>query len=149
MFTGRYILPALAPLALVGCALLPRPVDPQLVSLVESIHTEADTFYAGLGGKVAPDCAFAANSVAYDHLALLAGQLGSHLSATHASPALFKAEAALLRTIADARASHAAASARTDDADGICMASGAIFLNADAIDRATSALTATQDIGAI
>ena len=132
-------------LALAGCAIMPRPADPQITSLSDTIRIEAGTFFAGLAAKAAPDCAYQANSSAYDNLAALAGQLNSHLSGNQASNALIKASDALQRTIVDSRASHQAASAKTDDANGICMAPGAIALNAEAVARASAAIAATQN----
>lgn len=131
-------------MALAGCAMLPKPGDAQIVSLSDTIRIEAGTFFAGLAAKSAPDCAYQANSGEYDHLAALAGQLTSHLTANHAGLALIKASDALQRTIEGVRASHQAASAKRDDANGVCMASGAIMLNADAVARAAAAIGSTQ-----
>jgi hypothetical protein len=144
MHLARYRLAFLAPIALIGCALLPRPADPQSVLLTTSISSEADTFFSGLATKQFPDCAFPANTGAYDYLAALAEALKQRLSTNHASPALVQASDALIRTIGDARASHIAASATTDDAGGACMVPGAITLNADAVARARAAIAATQ-----
>jgi hypothetical protein len=144
MHLALYRLAFLAPIALTGCALLPPPGDLQVVSLVTNISTEADTFFTGLATKQFPDCAFHANTGAYDHLAALAEALKQRLFTNHASPALVQASDALLRTIGDARASHIAASAKTDDAGGACMVPGAIALNAEAVARASAAIAATQ-----
>ena len=141
----RQIITALFGLvSLTCCALLPRPADSQVVSLAESVGTEAAAFFSGLAAKQAPDCAFPANAAAYDHLAELASALKAHIAASHASPALALASQAMLRTLADARAAHIAASAKTDDINGVCMAPGAIALNAEAIARASKAIAATQ-----
>lgn len=144
MHLARYQLALLVPIALSGCALLPRLADPQVVTLATRISTEASVFFTGLATRQTPDCAFQANFGTYDHLAVLADALKQHLSANGASPALIQASDALLRTIGDARASHAAASARTDDPAGTCMVPGAIDLNAEAIARASQAIASTQ-----
>jgi hypothetical protein len=144
MHMARYRLAFLALIALTGCALLPRPADSQVVSLLSSISIDADKFFTGLATKQSPDCAFPANTSAYDHLTALADALKQRLSSNSASPALVQASDALLRTIGDARASHLAASATTDDAGGACMVPGAITLNADAVARARAAIAATQ-----
>ena len=141
---ARYRLAIFGPLALAGCAIMPRPADPQIVLLADAIHSEAGIFFAGLAARQAPDCAFQANAGAYDHLGMLAGQLKNHISGNHGSPALVQASEALARTIGDARASHEAASATAGDINGICMAPGAIALNADAIARASVAIGDTQ-----
>ena len=130
--------------SLTCCALLPHPADLQMVSLAENVSAEAGAFFADLAAKNDKDCAFSENSQAYNHLAELAGALKLHIAVNHGSPALVLASDALLRTLADARASHAAASAKTDDAHGACMAPGAIALNAAAIARASAAIAATQ-----
>ena len=141
----RCRLPILMPLALAACAMLPKPADPQIVSLADAIHHQASIFYAGLAGKLAPECAFAANSAGYDRLVTRATELKNHISGNRASPALVRASEALERTIVDARASHEAASARSDDTFGLCLAPGALALNADAIARAGAALSSTQN----
>ena len=134
----------MGPLMLTACAMLPHPADPQIVSLAKAVEAEAGTFFSGLAGKQGPDCAFQANADAYDRLAQLAGALKLQISVGHGSPALVLASDALLRTLADVRASHAAASEKTDDANGACMAPGAIALNPAAIARASRAIAATQ-----
>ena len=139
---ARLHLPILALLALAGCAIMPRPADPIFTALVESIRTDSATFFAGLSDKQAPDCALAANTGAYDHLAMLAKNLKTRIYDDKSSPALVAASDAMLRTIDDARASHAAASANTGDSNGPCLAPGAIALNADAIARASAAIAA-------
>ena len=144
MHLVRYKLALLASIALSGCALLPRIADPQVVSLATKINTEASVFFTGLAAKPSPDCAFRANADTYDQLAVLADALKQHLAATAASPAMVQASAALSRTIADARTSHALASARTNDPGGVCMVPGTIALNAEAVARASAAIAATQ-----
>ena len=131
--------------SLTCCALLPRPADLQLISLAGAVSADAGAFFTRLAAKQGSDCSLSANSDAYDHLTELAGALKLHIAASQSSPALVLASDALLRTIADARAAHAAASARTDDVHGACMAAGAIALNADAIARASAAIAATQN----
>jgi hypothetical protein len=51
---------------------------------------------------------------------------------------------ALAQTLTDARESHMLATANANDKDGVCMATGAIELNFGAIDRASSAIAASQ-----
>ena len=131
--------------SLTCCALLPRPADLQLISLAGAVSTDAGAFFTRLAAKQGSDCALSANAAAYDHLAELAGALKLHIAASKSSPALVMASDALLRTLADARAAHAAASARTDDANGVCMAPGAIALNAEAVARASAAIASTQN----
>lgn len=130
--------------SLTCCALLPHLADLQVVSLAEKVGAEASTFFTELAARSAKDCALSANSEAYVHLAELAGALKLHIAENHGSPALVLASDALQRTLADARAAHAAASAKTDDTNGPCMAPGAIALNAGAIARASKAIAATQ-----
>ena len=145
MSLPRFHLAVLGPLLLTACAMLPRPADPQIVSLARTVSAQAGSFFAGLASKQAADCGFDANSDAYKSLAELAAALNQHIAAHQGSAALVQASAALERTLADARASHAAASAKTDDANGACMAAGAIALNAEAIARAIAAIAATQN----
>jgi hypothetical protein len=133
-------------LSLSCCALMPRLADSQVVSLAGTVSSEAGAFFTGLAAKQAPDCGYAENAAAYDHLAERAGALKLHLAASKASPVLVMASDALLRTLADARAVHAAASAKADDMHGACMAPGAIALNAAAIARASMAIAATQTV---
>lgn len=130
--------------SLTDCALLPHPADSQVVSLAEKVGTDAGTFFSELAAKSDKDCDLAANTDAYNHLAELAAALKLHIAAHHGGPALVRASDALLRTLADARAAHAAASAKSDDTNGACMAPGAIALNAEAIARASAAIAATQ-----
>ena len=130
--------------SLTCCALLPRLADPQVVTLAQKVGSDASTFFADLAAKGDKDCSFAENAAAYDHLTELATALNAHIAASKSSPALVLASQALLRTLADARASHVAASVKTDDANGACMAPGAIALNAAAIARASAAIAATQ-----
>lgn len=142
----RIIMALFGLVSLTCCALLPRLADPQVITLAGTVNAEAGTFFAGLAAKQDPDCAFQANSEGYDHLAALAAALKLHIAASKAGPALVVASDALLRSLADARAAHAAASARTDDMHGACMAPGAIALNAAAIARASAAIAATQTV---
>ena len=130
--------------SLTCCALLPLPADLQLASLAGNVGSDASTFFTELAAKSGKDCDFSENAAAYDHLAELAGALKLHIATSKASPALVVAGDALLRTLADARAAHAAASAKVEDPNGACMAPGAIALNAAAIARASAAIAATQ-----
>ncbi|MEO6716624.1 MAG: hypothetical protein ABIM50_05180 [Novosphingobium sp.] len=132
------------PLLLTACVMLPHPADPQIVSLAKAVEAEAGTFFGELAGKRGPDCSFEANADGYDRLAQRAAALKLEISLGHGSPALVLASDALLRTLVDARASHAEASARIDDVHGACMAPGAIALNAEAVARASAAIAATQ-----
>jgi hypothetical protein len=133
-------------LSLTCCALMPHPADLQLVSLAGKVGADAGAFFTELATKSDKDCAYAANATGYDHLAELAASLKLHIATSKASPALVVASDALLRTLADARAAHAAASAKVDDPNGACMAPGAIALNAAAIARASAAIAATQTV---
>ncbi len=142
----RLIMALFGLVSLTCCALLPHPADLQLVSLAEKVGADAGSFFTELAAKSEKDCAFPANAAAYDHFAELAAALKAHIAASKASPALLLASDALLRTLADARAAHAAASVRTDDMHGACMAPGSIALNAAAIDRASKAIAATQTV---
>lgn len=138
------LLAYLAPLCLGACATIPAP-DRELSRIAEAIGVESASHYAALSAKPTPECAYAANQAAYANLTAQAAQLTTHLSITKASPMLTRAGAALAKAVADARASHELASARSDDAFGLCMAPGAITLNADALTRASAAIASTQN----
>ena len=129
-----------APLALGACATASLLTDPQAGALAEAVQSEAATLFTALGGQSAPQCSYEQNKNLYDRLAVSASLLQSHLATGRGSPALIRAADALARAIDDARSSHALASARSDDAFGLCMAPGAIALNADAINRASAAI---------
>ena len=140
----RLIMALFGLVSLTCCALLPRLTDPQVASLADKVNSDAGAFFADLAAKSDKDCGFAENAAAYDHLTELAAALKAHISVSKGSPALLLASDALLRTLADARAAHAAASAKVDDLYGACMAPGAIALNAEAVARASKAIAATQ-----
>lgn len=131
-------------LALAGCALMPHPADPQIAAMADDVATAASAFYATLAGEQAPDCAYGSNAAGYDKLDALAADLKLDIVAAERSAALVKASDALIQTLADARATHVAASARLDDANGACMAAGAITIDADAVQRAATAIATTQ-----
>lgn len=135
----------LAALGLTSCqTFAPVRPDPRVAELAGSIEQRSAAFFATLAGKQAPACDFAHNAPVYAELASLAGQLRDHAAAISASPAMRRAADALARTIATARSSHERASAEASDPAGVCMAGGAIALNADAVARASRAIAATQ-----
>ena len=134
----------LMPLTLAACATVPPP-DREVARMADTIRAEAGAFYTGLAAKPSPDCAYAAHADRYADLSAQAEQLTSHLAASQASAMLQRAGTALAAAIEAARASHEAASARSDDRFGLCLAPGAIALNADALARASAAIGSTQD----
>ncbi len=130
--------------SLAGCATITRGTDPQAPALAGAIRDEADGFYAALADKTAPECDLDHNAPAYDRLAARTAGLHAHVAATHGSAALERATRALAKTLANARESHALASADATDPAGTCLAAGAIMLNRDAITRASAAIAASQ-----
>ena len=134
----------LMPLVLAACVTA-SPPDFEVARIADAIHAEAASFYGGLAAKPAPDCAYAPNRAAYASLAAQAAQLTDHLAGGRASPMLKRAATALAAAMESARASHEAASAREGDAFGLCLAPAAISLNADALARASAAISNTQN----
>ena len=132
------------PLALAACVTA-SPPDLEVARIADAIHAEAASFYGGLAARPAPDCAYAPNQAAYASLAAQAALLTDHLAGSRASPMLKRAGTALAAAIGAARASHEAASARSGDAFAMCLAPDAIALNADALARASAAITNTQN----
>jgi len=137
------VIAVIAPMTLTGCLTAAQP-DPDIITQADGIHSEAVSFFSNLASKQAPDCGFAANAAAYDHLSQLADKLRSHIAAKNGSAVMLTATDALAKTITDSKTSHQLASARTDDPNGLCMAPGAIVLNSDAISRASDAISNTQ-----
>ena len=130
--------------SLSGCITAPPVSDPRAAALAGAIGSEAARYYAGLAAAAGPDCQYEHNMNTYARLGDISSQLTVRLADRHANAALIRAGNALSRTIDNARLSHQLASARTDDANGACMAPGAIALNADAITRASAAIASTQ-----
>ena len=97
---------------------------------------------AALRTKAAPECGFTPNAQAYAQMRADAAALGSRVSADDAP--MRRAADGLTRAITDAERVHQLASQTTDDRHGLCLAPGAITLNADAIARATAAINALQ-----
>ena len=131
-----------APFALAGCLAAGLVPDPQSVSLAASLRAEAQNFYSALATEAEPQCRFEQNMNEYNRLDASAAALRQRVAASGGSAARMRAADALARAIAEARASHALASARSGDQHGPCMAPGAIALNADAIARASAAFAA-------
>jgi len=129
---------------LAACSTITRGGDAQVVSLAQDIGNKADTFYALLLTKTAPDCDLAHNVQAYDHLDAMAASLQARSAEVKGGPALDRAIAALSQALADARESHRLASANPGDEYGVCMATGAIELNRGAVSRASAAIAASQ-----
>lgn len=126
-----------------GCASVP-PADPVVSTSAEQIANEAKTFYAALATKPAPDCSLDANAAGYAGLRTDAGKLREHVEAAGKDPALLNAVTELDKALTRAERSHQLASARTDDPSGLCLAPGALTLNADAIARATDGIRTLQ-----
>ncbi len=118
--------------------------DPLIAEQALQVSSEAKLMFAKLKATGEPDCDYPHNQASYDHLNQLAEALRDDLAANKASDALLRAGDALSRSIADARASHQLASADASDSNGLCLASVAIELNAEAIMRASQAIAATQ-----
>jgi hypothetical protein len=133
-----------APLALAACLTANHPTDPQLADSARAFQAQAARFYGALAIESAPQCSYEQNKNSYDDLRVAAAAVQARIAARGAGPALAQAGKALVRLVNDARDSHQAASARTDDAYGPCMASGAIAVNAGALDRAAAAIAASQ-----
>lgn len=133
-----------APLALTACLTATPPTDPRIADAARALRDEAAQLHSVLAIESAPQCAYEQNKNSYGALAASAARLEARIAARGGSPALAQAGKALARLVEDARASHIAASSRTDDAYGLCMAPGAIALNAQAFDRATSAIAESQ-----
>ncbi len=133
-----------APFALTACLTATPAADAQLAEAARTLQTQAARFYATLAIEAAPQCAYEQNKNSYDSLRVSVAAIQSRIAARGAGPALEHAGQALARLVEDARASHQAASARTDDAHGTCMAPGAIALNAGAFDRAAAAIALSQ-----
>ena len=135
-----------APLALAACLTATPPTDPQLADSARVLQAQAARFYGALAIESAPQCSYKQNKNYYDDLRVAAAAVQARIAARAAGPALARAGKALVRLADDARASHQAASARTDDVYGPCMAPGAIALNAGAFDRAAAAIAASQTL---
>jgi hypothetical protein len=130
--------------SLAACSTITRGGDAQVASLAQAIHDEADTFYALLAAKTAPECDLAHNTSAYDHLDAMAASLQARVAEVNGGPALARAATGLAQTLTDARESHMLASANPNDRDGVCLPAAAIDLNKGAIDRASAAIAASQ-----
>ncbi len=142
------LLPILAaPFALAACMSAGPITDPEVAALAARLNSDAASYYAALAISRAPQCSYEQNKNSYDTLSASAGALQSRLAAVPTNPALTRAGSALTRLIDEARLSHHSASAKTDDTHGVCMAPGAIALNAQAIARASLAIAATQTTG--
>ena len=137
--TFRRVAALAAPLALAACLSAAPPSDPRLGVAARSLQAQAARFYGALAIEAAPQCAYEQNKNYYDELRDSAAGLQARIAAGNASPGLAQAGRALTRLVEDARASHQAASAHTDDPHGPCMAPGAIALNAGAFERAANA----------
>ena len=135
-----------APLALAACLTAAPSTDPQLADFARAFQAQAACFYGALAIESAPQCSYEQNKNYYDDLQDSAVAMQAGIAARGSGPALAQAGKALVRLVGDARASHQAASARTDDAYGPCMAPGAIALNAGAFDRAAAAIAASQTL---
>lgn len=135
-----------APMALAACLTATPATDAQLADAARTLQAQAARFYATLAIESAPQCAYEQHRNSYDSLRASAADIQTRIAAGRASLALDHAGQALTRLADDARASHQAASARTDDMHGPCMAPGAIALNAGAFDRATTAIAASQTL---
>lgn len=133
-----------APFALAACLTAASPTDPRVAEAARSFQDQSARFHAALAIEAAPRCSYEQNKNSYDELRAAAGELEVRVAAGAASPALVQAGRALSRLVENARASHQAASARTDDTHGPCMAPGAIALNAGALDRAAQAIADSQ-----
>ena len=131
-----------APLALAACLTAAPPTDPQLADSARALQAQAARFYGALAIEAAPQCSYEQNKNYYDDLRLAAAAVQARIAARRTGLALAQAGKALVRLAEDARASHQAASARTDETHGPCMAPGAIALNAGAFDRAAAAIAA-------
>lgn len=129
-------------LALTACqTLAPAPADPRIASLADAIHDRAEAFYTALAAEPAPACGFDSHGQDHADLIALAARLQGHVAASRSSKALRRAADALARTIDKARESHRLASAVTTDPAGPCLAPAALALNADAIARASKAIS--------
>ena len=135
-----------APLALAACLTAAPPTDPLLADSARALQAQAARFYGALAIEAAPQCSYEQNKNYYDDLRLAAAAVQARIAARRTGPALAQAGKALVRMADDARASHQAASVRTDDTHGLCMAPGAIALNAGAFDRAAAAIAASQTL---
>ncbi len=133
-----------APLVLAAC-ISPGPAgDPQTVIAADTLRAEAASFYRALAATSAPQCSYEQNKNHYDDMTALTKALAERITVSGTSPIQVRAGVLLTRLIEDARAAHIAASARSDDPHGPCMAPGAIALNAAAIDRAGAAIAQAQ-----
>lgn len=132
------------PLVLLACVAQAPLADNHSAMLAQTLGTDAAAFFAGLAAKAAPECSYEQNKNSYNRLTTAANQLSDQVAASHAGLPRTRAAAALARAFEAARASHAAASARSDDIHGPCMAPGAIALNAEAIARAAAGMAGTQ-----
>ncbi len=114
--------------------------DPKAIVFVDEIRRDASEFYASLTATVAPQCSYEQNGNTYDLLGEKASRLRARLGEVGASSTLLQAADAISRTIADARTSHRLASETSADIYGVCMAPGAIALDASALARASDAI---------
>lgn len=130
--------------SLAACATLMKGGDPQVAARADAIGAEAQAYFTALADKTSPECDLAHNAAAYDRLDLMALQLQADIATAKGSLALDRAAKALARTLADARESHALASANSSDPSGTCLAPGALALNRDAIARASTAIAVSQ-----
>jgi hypothetical protein len=137
----------IAALLLGGCITGPVVRDSEAAAMALSIRSEAIGYYAGLSAESSTECGYEQNMNTYRRLQETAGRLSARLEQLDAGPALLRAADALARTLEGSRLSHQLASAKADDAYGVCMAPGAITLNADAIARASQAIADTQISG--
>lgn len=137
-----FCLLALVPLC--GCltSLNSATLDAEAIALAAGIRRDSSEFYAGLAGTPPPHCGYEQNRNTYGLLSRQSTVLEERLAKIGASAALVRAAAALSRTLAEARTSHRLASETSNDMHGVCMAPGAIALNAAAIARATETIGA-------
>lgn len=140
---SRRVAALAAPFALAACLTATPPADPLVAEAASLLRDQSAQLYGLLAIESAPECSYEQNKNYYDELRTSAQALEARIAASRSGPALAQAGEALSRLVADASASHQAASAVTDDLHGPCMAPGAIALNAQAFDRATSAILAT------
>lgn len=117
------------------------PVNADIPSVEIIFVPEVDrarTLFDTLATMRAPACGFATNATSYDALKGEVATLRGRVSTDDAS--MLDSIDALARTVDGTARSHELASAKTDDANGICLAPGAIPLNAAAVDRAAEAV---------
>ncbi|MEG3166520.1 hypothetical protein U1701_18270 [Sphingomonas sp. PB2P19] len=120
------------------------PPDAEIARINDLIRRESAAFYTELAGKTAPGCAHDSNSLRYVLLRDRAQSLVQRAATTPGDRPMQNAAAGLAKAVDAAERVHERASATTADPSGVCMAPGAITLNADAMARATTAIANLQ-----